>query len=60
MVWALDVMRSWALVGVSVREMGEWVGGPYLGPPFLCPRWLSVLGIPYALSWAFGPVYAIC
>jgi len=50
MVWALDVTHSWALVGVSVREMGEWVGGAYLGPPFLCPRCLSVLGIPYALS----------
>jgi len=60
MVWALDVTRSWALVGVSVREMGEWAGGAYLGPPFLCPRWLFVLDIPYGLSWAFGPAYAIC
>ena len=60
MVWALDVTHSWALVGVRVREMGEWAGGAYLGPPFLCLWWLSVWGIPYALSWTFGPTYAIC
>ena len=27
MVWALDVTHSWALIGVSVREIGEWAGG---------------------------------
>jgi hypothetical protein len=47
---------SW---GVSVQKMGEWDGGAYLGPPFLCLPWVSALGIPYALSWAFGPTYAI-
>ena len=53
--------HSWALVGGSA--LGIWAeragGGAYLGPPFLCPPWLYVLGIPYASSWAFGPAYAI-
>jgi hypothetical protein len=49
MVWALDVTRSWALVGGSA--FGRWENGlgVYLGPPFLCPPWLSVLGIPCCL-----------
>ena len=63
MVWALDVTRSWALVGVSVQEMGEWVGGAYLGPvhggypcwasPTPC-RGCSVPRMPFAeRSWCW-------
>jgi len=48
------------LVGGSA--LGIWAeraGGAYLGPPFLCPPWLSTSGITYASLWAFGPAYAI-
>jgi hypothetical protein len=49
MVWALNVTHSWALVGGSAFGNGRMGWGAYLGPPFLCPPWLSALGIPYRL-----------
>jgi len=46
----------WVLVeGLAFWISAEWAGGP----TSVLPSWLSALDTPYALSSAFGPVYAI-
>jgi len=48
------------MVWVLVEGLAFWIGAEWAGgPTSVLPSWLSALDTPYALSSAFGPVYAV-